>query len=64
MRKLLKCILTILTANPNYMLHKYYCPYCNHGTDSREDMHDHLTYYEWMCVPAVDKIIKELDEKI
>ncbi len=44
-------------------MNKYYCPYCNHGADSYEDMHDHLTYYEWMSVPAVDQIMKELEEK-
>ncbi len=34
------------------------CPYCNYLAKNEEDLHDHLTYYHWMCVPAVDKIIK------
>ena len=63
MRKIFKSILTILTGNPKHILYRYYCPYCNHGTDSYEDMHDHLTYHHWMCVPAVDKVIDEIRNK-
>jgi len=63
MNKTIKCILAIITNNPKHILYRYYCPYCNKGTDSYEEMHDHLTYYEWMSVPAVDKIMKELEEK-
>ncbi len=39
------------------------CPYCNYQTNDLEKLHDHLTYYEWMSVPSVDKTIKEIKGK-
>ena len=62
MKKLFKCILTILTGNPSYMFETYQCPYCNYSTDSYYGMRSHLTYFHWMCVPAVDQVMKELKE--
>jgi hypothetical protein len=35
------------------------CPYCEYSTRDKEDLHDHLTYYHWMSVPAVEEIISE-----
>ena len=39
------------------------CPYCDYSTRNKEDLHDHLTYYHWMSVPAVDKIMSEIINK-
>jgi hypothetical protein len=56
MKNLLK---RIFTGNPK---HKYCCPYCNYGIDTYGEMYDHLTYYHYMSVPGVDKIMKELQD--
>jgi len=60
MNKTIKCILAIITGNPKHILYKYYCPYCSYWTDGYEDIRDHLIYYHWMCVPAVDQVMKEM----
>ncbi len=41
----------------------YQCPYCGYSCNSYVEIHDHLTYYEWMSVPAVEKVIREITLK-
>ncbi len=63
MNKTIKCLLAIISGNPTLVLYRYYCPYCNKGMDNYYGMRDHLTYYHYMSVPAVDGIMVELQRK-
>jgi len=57
---LVKQVIYEISKEKSYKLR---CPYCDYSTRNKEDLHDHLTYYHWMAVPAVDKIMSEIINK-